>query len=793
MSMQAFPIVGLTKGLQTNVKPAMLPNQAWSVLENAYTFRERELKREGRLLLGRLRRLLTAQSLGTTTALATSMTFADILTTLGLRATQPQAEIEPGSLVITIAAPDASSFTDNGDGTFAVTGLGVAAGSYVDYVTGMVVLKFSAPLTGGSAISANLNYFPTLPVMGIIQEEQAAINAETTIWFDTVYAYVWNGSGFQEFIPGTTWNGGNSDLFWGFNYRGTLPSDRLLFVTNDVVTAANPIRYTDGSTWTTFAPVIADNPPSAAQSKLFQCRILIAYYGRLLALNTWEGTTAGGYPGAVNFFNRCRFSQYAASPIDQANAWRSDVFGRGGFIDAPTNEAITGATFIKNTLVVDFERTTWQLRYVGEYGTPFIWERISADFGSESTFSGVLFDNHRLAVGDKAITAANGGGVDRIDLDIPDQIFQFKNANSGVKRVTGIRDYKRELVFWNYPDAETEAAPGVALTYPNKVLLYNYRNQTWAIFRDSITCFGTFQSTTNITWDSLEVLWDNEIITWDDPDTQSLFPLIVCGDQQGFVSCYGYDSPATSSAVNANDQETLTIQGISTVGVGSAAKILITSVDHNLQNAETIYITGLMFVDSTLFTPVATNLNNVIYQVLIDGTNTKDNFYLLKWDGANYDGNFSYTPVLANSLYIGGGRITLFPKLNILSKDINLFQGKSMQTKLSRLDFLFQSVPGGSVTIKLFLNSSANGSTPGVVGQNNLVWNSNMSIDALPPYYTPGSDYSWFRYYATLSAQYFAIQITYDDNLMNTLATHSQDCTLYGINAWCRMGGKITY
>ena len=51
MSLKPFPIVGLVKGQQTDVKPAMLPENAWQILENAYTFRERELKREGTQLL----------------------------------------------------------------------------------------------------------------------------------------------------------------------------------------------------------------------------------------------------------------------------------------------------------------------------------------------------------------------------------------------------------------------------------------------------------------------------------------------------------------------------------------------------------------------------------------------------------------------------------------------------------------------------------------------------------------------------------------------------------------------
>lgn len=852
MSLQSFPIVGLTKGLQTNVKPAMLPDQAWALLENAYTYRERELKREGRKLLGRLSRTFSSVFVGITTGATQTINLLTIsgfisnisqavnavvtITTnenlingdtvifsqvLGmtqinglqgtvtvidsthfsvnidssgfsaytsggfffsnhsLSAIEPQAELSMGSLILTIIDTPDVVFTDI-DGV--LTSISPGNSGYINYITGNLTFTTTAPIS--SIIMATFSYFPTLPVMGIPQRDIAAINAEQTIWFDTEYAYIWSGSNFVEFIPGTTWADTNFNLFWAFNYRGTSPSDRLLFVTNDVNTAANPIRYTDGITWTDFAPL------TTASTTLFQCLIIIAYYGRLLALNTWEGTTGGGVAGANNFFNRCRFSQYAASPVD-ADAWRTDIFGRGGAIDAPTNESIIGATFIKNTLVVDFERSTWQLRYVGEYGLPFIWERISADFGSESTFSGVLFDNHRLSVGDKAINAATGIGVDRIDLNIPDQVFSFKNSNNGTQRVSGIRDYKRELVFWNYPDASTQASPTQDLIFPNKVLLYNYRNQTWAIFRDSITCFGTFQSNSNTTWDSLSVFWDSTTTLWDDPDNQSLFPIIVCGNQQGYVSCYGYDSPSNLSLVNANDQETLTIQNVTMNG----DYLVITSVNHNLQPDEFVYLTNLTFLNNTTHLSVPTSLDGSIFIVSMQAFNTKDTFSILKWDVASQSPQkgFAFTPILSGVTYVGGGQITLFPRLNILSKDINIYQGKSLQTKLSRLDFLFQSEEDGQVTIKLYLNSSADGSTPGGVGENNLVWKGPLSIDAKPPFYTKGSDYSWFRFYATLSAQYFSINITYSNDQMNDFATHSDSCTLYGINAWCRAGGKNVF
>lgn len=774
MGLQPFPIFAPKGGLKTNTKPVFSPNDAWSKLENGYVWRERALKREGLKFLGRLRRTFLAQALGNTPAgPPNTVTFADILTTLGF--TETNAEIEPGSLVITVGAPDTSTFTDNGDGTFTTTGKGLAAGSYVDYATGHVVLQFNAVLVGGAAITANINYFPSLPVMGIPTRDLSALNNEQTIWFDTAYAYIWNGTGFQEFIPGTTWASTDSDFFWATNYRGAADNIRLFFETNFVNTGTNPMRYTDGITWTTFQPIIADNPPSAAQSLLYTARILIPYYGRLLALNTFEGTTAGGNAGAVNFYNRCRFSQIG-SPI-AADAWRSDQFGKGGFLDAPTNEAIIGAMFIKNTLVVTFEQTTWELRYVGEYGLPFIWERISADFGSESTFSSVLFDNHMLAVGDKAIISANANGADRIDLDIPDQIFDFKNANNGVKRVFGIRNYQKELVYWNYADAQS----GANITFPNKVLLYNYRNNTWAIFRDSITAFGNFQNSSNITWDSTTITWDSDDVTWDDVENQSLFPDIVAGNQEGFVHLYQEDSGA-QVAFTIQEEPSLSITAIDL----TVSPINLTVINHNLLDGEIIFIHGLNFLDAITFLPIVTDLNDNFYSIeVIDS----DHITIFKWNFTNqqYDGNFPFTPDPTNYLYVGGATITLIPKLDIATKDINLFQVQSLQTKLSRIDFLMTPTNNSAMTVNLFINAS-----PAVKG-NLLVGNKSMSTVLTPAFYPPSSDYAWFRFYATLAAQYFRINITYDDNLMNTASTHSSPWTLYAINAMCRAGGKNVF
>lgn len=776
-SLIPYYVTAFDKGFINNKKPFLIPDEAWTTLENAFCFRDRILKREGLQLLGRLRRTFTASSIGNTGASPWTFT---LFSSVSPAITETNAELQPGSVIISINA-GAIVFTDQGNGVLSSATPGNMG--VINYLTSVITLTHTAG--AGVPTTVTFNYFPSLPVMGIWRQETQNLNDDQTMWFDQKYAYIRQAAGFSEYAPGTTWNGADSDFFWGCNYRGANPFDKLFFVTNFFINtstpAADPIRYTlappTAAAWTDLTPLAV-----TATTSVFQARLIVAYYNRLLLLNTWEGVTASGVAGAQNYQNRCRFCARFQSPINPAS-WATDVFGQGGVIDAPTNEQIVSAMFVKNTLVVQFEQTTWQLTYIGEYGVPFLWERVSADFGSESTFSSVLYENQMLSIGDKAITASNAIGSQRIDLDIPDQVFDFKNTNFGVKRVWGIRDYQKEVIYWNYPDAQTAASGSQPLTFPNKVLVYNYRNNTWAIFRDNVTAFGTYQLEDDDTasWDSLEITWDDFSETWGDITGDARFPSIVSGNQQGFCHAYGYINP---------DEASLTIEAIDL----TVSPIAIKSVNHNLQPNEVIMITGLNFVSGSPPAPVSTNLNGLLFGVKIVD---KDNITLMKWDFTQNqyvqnqaDWIPSVTP-MSTATYIGGGQMTLFPKLNVQTKDINLFQDKGLQTKMSYIDFLCQPSSNGLFTVNLLLNATQ-GIDSAAIG-NLDEGNMNVSIDPTPGLYTETADYAWFRFFATLSCQFFRIGMTYSDALMNTLSTQTTPFTLYAITAYVRPGAKTPF
>ncbi len=690
--MQSIDISGFKSGVHNNKKPFLIPEDAFINLENIYVWRDELKKREGIQLLGRFRRFFDVGSIGNSGA--SPWTINTIYSTYVTPITpESTAEIEPESVIITFGG---ITFTDQGNGILTSPTPGNIG--YINYLTGVIVLTHTAG--AGVPATASFAYYPGLPAMGIIVQEIAGINDERTLWFDTKYCYFNSNGDFFEYLPASaaTWDGTNSDFFWGTNYRGSDSFQRLFFVTNFVNSVGSPMRYTDSITWTPFAPYVsrADPVDPAVDIKLYTARVLIPYYGRLLALNTWEGTETGGPGAAKNYFNRCRFSQIG-SPI-QVDAWRSDQFGKGGFIDAPINEDIISATFYKNTLIVFFERSTWRLQYIGEYGLPFIWERISSDFGSESTFSTVLFDAGVLAVGDKAIVGSSAGDVQRIDLDIPDTVYAFQNDEDGPKRVHGVRDFQKELVYWCYPDYNFFQLS--TQIYPNKSLVYNYRNNTWAFFRNNVTCFGTFQYTAGITWDRLDVFWDAMDVFWNTLE-QPQFPSIVSGNQQGFVHFFGYPNVevAVDSSIDAMDQESLSVTGVTVTTI-----VTLQVRDHNLVNDEIIYLTGLNFVDTVTPAAGSTTLNDQIYIIsVID----KDNIKLYLWDE---DSQLSYDDFVVTNVgdYMGGGVIALFPRLYAETKDFNPFKQAGQNIKTSYIDFLFDVSSPSPISVRMQMNTTPN-------------------------------------------------------------------------------------
>jgi len=191
----------------------------------------------------------------------------------------------------------------------------------------------------------------------------------------------------------------------------------------------------------------------------------------------------------------------------------------------------------------------------------------------------VPFDKFTIGIGNVGIHSCDSVNVERIDARIPDDVFQIEQDNNGPQRVSGVRDFLNELVLWAMPikvfNSEDQIDYGQTITFPNKMLVYNYREGTFSYFNDSFTALGYIQalvpgSNADLTWTNALMSWESANFQWISPIEDAQVVRIVGGNQQGFVELLSNDVP--------ND-DSLFISNITIVN-GSAQ---IFSPNHNLQ------------------------------------------------------------------------------------------------------------------------------------------------------------------------------------------------------------------
>ena len=812
-------------GIQRNLKPFMLPDQAFPTLTNATIFRGRVQRKTGHRLIGRLRRVLTTVSIGNISSATTTL---NLFTAMGLNVLQPNAQMEPGNLTtitITIGAPISTTLTDTtGTGTL-TSNTGNITAATINYATGVLSLTFSG-VFGASAATITGAYYPTLPVMGLRTRELTTINSEQTVAFDTIYSYRFSGN-VWSLLPSTlavTWSGTNYQMFWTTNYYQDSANNNLFWATNGVIgihgfavtlfanavagppstidvtaagntfqagdvvyfvnlagagaannlltgtvtiagnptfTISNPgtnvftngivtglvlsstvntngdgIRYYNGTTWKNF------NPPVNGTTVIMGALMIVPYHGRLVLLNTSEGNSL--VPAATSYKQRARWSQIGSPISDFMLAWRDDLVGYGSYDDAATSEQIVSCGFIKDQLVVYFERSTWVLQYTGNQLQPFQWQKINTELGCESTFSTVPFDNGVVAIGNVGVHTCNAVSVMRIDELIPDEIFRIQNASNGPQRVYGIRDYFKEFVYFTFP--EVDNLP----TFPNKVLVYNYRNNTWSFFNESFTCYGYWQQATNYTWSQLTAsgpypTWSVWNAPWNSGSNQSDFLDIAAGNQQGFVLQLIPDSTS-----NAN---TRTISAISSN--------LLTSPNHNLFLGDFILISGCLG---------STNLNDTIFQVL--SIPTASTFTI---------------STSASGTYIGSGVFKVLSNVNIKTKMFNPFWDTATRFQLLKAEYLFDRTSDGEVSVDIFVDTSSSGSlsdpngsevAPDTILGTNVVFTKPETQLQLQQ---QNQNVIWHRQYNYIDGETFQVVISLSDAQMADLTINESDIVLHGM------------
>jgi len=460
--------------------------------------------------------------------------------------------------------------------------------------------------------------------------------------------------------------------------------------------------FSTGLGWVNFMPPLSLNPYSIAQTPpaiyyLVGARMITPYKDRLLFVGPVIQSSTGNpiYLQDTVIYSQNGTPYYTASfvgdqttvtradivfnpilvPVNQtasAAAWIEDQTGFGGFISAGLDEPATTLSSNEDVLMIGFDpNIQTKLIYSGSDIVPFNFYLINSEYGSSSTFSSVNLDRGVITIGNRGIVITAQDQCSRIDLEIPDQVFQFNLFNNGNERVTSQRDFINEWVYFSY--VSNELAPKGPLTYkfPNQTLFFNYRDNSWAIFNETYTHYGQFRKQTGFTWATVGRVyptWSAWNDPWDSGESNLLQPDVIAGNQQGFVFIRGEGT---------GEQKSLYIRDI------DGATNTVTSPDHGLNLGDYIFISGALGT-------IATEVNGKIFSVV---NPTRDTFEL--------------NPTIGTGTYLGTGVITRLYIPQIQTKQFPVAWGMGRKTRLGVQQYLLTKTSNAQITLLIFLSQNA--------------------------------------------------------------------------------------
>lgn len=478
--------------------------------------------------------------------------------------------------------------------------------------------------------------------------------------------------------------------------------DCIRWYDGDMTGGTTPPTFTNGPGWVNFSPPLSQGNFSisdlpAAIYYLVGARMIVPFKDRLLFLGpVVQSSTTGPfylqdtviYSQNGTAFYTSSFTGNVLSPstgsiqsgyepilvpsnqIATAPSYFEDQTGFGGFITAAIDQPLITVSANEDSLIMGFSTVQTRFLYTGNDLVPFNFFLINSELGSGSTFSVVNMDQGVISRGSRGYIITSQTQAQRIDLEIPDQVFEVNLLSNGNERFCAQRDFIAEWIYFTYPSNQLSLT---GYKFPNQTLEYNYRDNSWGVFNESFTTYGSFTEQSGLTWNNVGQkfpTWESWNTPWNSGALTPSQPNVIGGNQQGFVLIRNIGTTAESTS--------LTIQSFS----GNT----VTSPNHTLNEGDYIIITGC--ATNASHTEVASAVNGKIFSVL---TIVDQN-------------NFTLNPPVSVSNYLGGGLITRLYVPQIQTKQFPTGWELSRKTRLGPQQYLLSTTENSQIQLLIFLS-----------------------------------------------------------------------------------------
>jgi hypothetical protein len=698
---------------------------------------------------------------------------------------------------------------------------------------------------------------------------------------------------FNEWLTSTTINGITGFVSTVVNattgtYNVTFPGNETISGTGiaQLLTNSLPgqdgIRWYDGDPtagtgfptgtglgWVNFAPpltatsVSIDDTPTGLYY-LVGALAILPFKDRLLFFSPYISTSTlnGGTGVVIQLQDTVLWSwngtPYYAPPVPlnqtfNIKAYFVDQTGLGGYLPAGISQPIITVSNNEDVLLIGFGGDGRKTRFVytGNDLQPFLFFNINSELPSSSTFSAVPLDKGVIDIGQYGISLTDQQSSQRIDLDIPDSVFEIQNLNNGVLRVNAIRDFFKEWIYFAYPvdDSAVDPTTGIQWRFPTQTFQFNYRDNTWGILYENFTHHGYFRAKNKKTWATLKFhQWTQWREPWNSGATSAMFTQVIAGNPQGYVLIKGQ---GTGEAISG------TISAI----MNNGGNTQITSFNHCVtddnnnsgpdylyfQNAQTLLTSVITFITpgiQTIITTVNTfiagqfvTISNVVgmtqfngntYQI-ISATPTSitlgvDSTLFTPYISSGnvtsaFNGligrvimiidvnNFVVDIPFPSITYIGLGVFTRLSLPLIQTRQFPFYWDQGRQVRLSVQKYLMDYTADSQVTVNIYLSQDPDDAynNPNInVPPNSLIYSQIMftcpesiNIGLTPPNTNlqmptaQGQFQIWHRLNTSLQGDSVQIGITLSDAQMKNLTFATSEITLHGIQLTVSPGPQL--
>lgn len=485
MTYEPHLIAQYSTALDKSLQPWLLPDEAQAELYDGYVYRGTWQKREGYEYYANGRRggapYCESRIVVKVTAAAMSGVIDSVNKTFTLAATGP---IQRGTFVVTGTTP-AQTVTDNGLGGFP----GGIVGT-INYTTGAVSITLAAAPTAGT-VTATYNYHAGLPVM-MVASFYGNDGSRQLIVADTRNVNKYNPltNRLDPLATPSVYTGVNTNFWSWVNYADIDDLARMLFVNGK-----DPIQSYDGSAITTYAPTFPIVDPANPITAM-SCLQMFQLKDRLILLRTIETTTV--IPSVTEYTRRIRISGTGQSCDDFSSAATG-----AGSIEIPDDTPIIGGAYNKDDLIIFTESSVWTLKYTGNDVVPFVLYRLDDTRGSNAPFSAISYLGRTSAAGKRGLIMTNGDKVERMDDKLPDYSYNEINQGSEIFKLcfAGTVDEDRDHYLIH---------PSPYSTTSDRILVTNYEEDNFAVYRIPLSCMGSYRESFNVVWNDLLVFenWD---------------------------------------------------------------------------------------------------------------------------------------------------------------------------------------------------------------------------------------------------------------------------------------------